>query len=276
MGCRLDYARNWANRGYLELKTQGNENNWFITLTYNDENLPITKEGTNGTLVKKDLETFIKNLRQDERRQGRTDIKYMACGEYGDKNERPHYHLIMFNLKLDIEDLFEARIINKEFYYRSKTIEKHWTKGISNVTQATWNNISYVARYITKKLNGAESEKYYEEKGQIKEFFRVSKGIGKMYYQQNRDKIYKNDEIYIRNKKGVTVTKPPKYFDDLFKKEDEERLKKIKNKRKRLQDSQIRITKENTKIGSIDQLKREEETKAYQLLGLPSRQCDTL
>lgn len=38
IGCRLDYSRRWAVRCCLE--AQQYDHNFFITLTYNDENLP--------------------------------------------------------------------------------------------------------------------------------------------------------------------------------------------------------------------------------------------
>lgn len=39
IGCRIDYSRDWANRGYLESKKSPNSN-YFVTLTYDDEHLP--------------------------------------------------------------------------------------------------------------------------------------------------------------------------------------------------------------------------------------------
>ena len=39
IGCRLDYSRNWANRAYLE--SLNYKYNYFITFTYNDENIPV-------------------------------------------------------------------------------------------------------------------------------------------------------------------------------------------------------------------------------------------
>lgn len=62
IGCKLDYAREWANRGYLESKSY--EQNYFVTITYDPVYLPYkdeittssgityTDDGTwNGTLV---------------------------------------------------------------------------------------------------------------------------------------------------------------------------------------------------------------------------------
>lgn len=77
-----------------------------------------------------------------------------------------------------------------------------------------------------EKINGEGSEELYARNGMIKEFLRCSKGIGKDYYLENRDKIYANDEIIIKNKKGTHKVKPPKYFDKLYKKDNEKAYKR--------------------------------------------------
>lgn len=224
IGCRLDYSRQWANRGYLE--SLRNNNNYFVTLTYDDEHMKILDEITtsenityvnggdwNGCLEPEELTKFIKRFRKGiNNKYGIEKIKYMACGEYGGKTQRPHYHLILFNCPLPTETFYNSRIQNKNIYWQNKVIEKYWDKGISNITEASWNTIAYVARYITKKINGKYSEDHYAQNGQIKEFFRVSKGVGREYYEANKDKIYSTDEIIVKNKNGHNRTKPPKYF----------------------------------------------------------------
>ena len=64
--------------------------NTFLTLTYNDENLP-----KDGSLSKEEVQKYLKRLR--ERLDGR-EIKFYAAGEYGEDNGRPHYHLILMNV----------------------------------------------------------------------------------------------------------------------------------------------------------------------------------
>ena len=81
IGCRLDYSRQWANRCYLE--SLGSKNVYFITLTYDDEHLPVGKFGNN-TLVPDDLKKFLKDLRRYYSYHYKLDnIRYFACGEYG-------------------------------------------------------------------------------------------------------------------------------------------------------------------------------------------------
>lgn len=276
IGCRLDYSREWANRGYLEAKCW--DQNWFVTLTYDEDHITVLEETQddqgitywnegdwNGTLVPKDLTQFMKNLRQIMKREHYQDnIRFMACGEYGSKGERPHYHIILFNCNLPMESFYEPRIINHEVYYQNKIIERSWgNKGISNISEASWNNIAYTARYITKKINGNLSESLYAEKGQTKEFFRVSRmpGIGEIYYREHKDDIYKNDEIIIKNKQGTISSKPPKYFDKLYEKEEPEKFKKIKERRKKQLKTNNILQDQTHTYGRLEELYIQARTK---------------
>lgn len=276
IGCRLDYSREWANRGFLEAKLW--EQNWFCTVTYNEDYIDIPEfvedpsgitycnEGEwGGTLVPADLTAFIKSLRQIMKREYNQDgIRFMACGEYGSETERPHYHIIFFNLNLPVEDLYKPRLINKNIYYQSHIIERAWGgKGICNISEASWNNIAYTARYITKKINGKTAEEYYASKGQIKEFLRVSRmpGIGEGYYRKHWEEIYKNDEIIVKNMSGTVSSKPPKYFDKLLEREHPEIWEDVKARRKQQAKNGEKIKDTQTSISRYERLQIEERTK---------------
>ena len=89
-GCRQEYARQWAMRNIHEASLW--LNNIFITLTYNDQNLP-----EHNKLVKKDFQDFMKRLRKNKKANTKNPIRFFHCGEYGEKFGRPHYHAILFN-----------------------------------------------------------------------------------------------------------------------------------------------------------------------------------
>lgn len=56
-------------------------------------------------------------------------------------------------------------------------------------------------------------------------------GIGRKWFEDHKDEIYKKDEIIIRKYKGGTMkVKPPKYYDKLYDIENHENLEKIKEK----------------------------------------------
>lgn len=289
IGCRLEYSRQWATRGYLE--SLDYEKNWFCTITYDDEHMTTNEEletsdgitywnegDWNGTLVPKELTQFIKNVRQimartkdkDGKPLQKEGIRFMACGEYGSERQRPHYHIIFLNLNLPNEDLYNPKLINHEFYYQSHIIERAWGKGICNICEASWNNIAYTARYITKKINGAESEDMYASKGQTKEFFRVSRmpGIGENYFRKHWQEIYKNDEIIIKNKAGVIATQPPKYFDRLLEEISPETLEKVKIKRRRRAKQNGKVKNLETSLFELQQLEIEERLQDEKTLKL--------
>ena len=284
IGCRLDYSRDWANRGYLELLTSKNDC-WFITLTYDDNHIFIPNEITTsqdvtyteleelewkGALVPNDFTQFMKSLRQKLKREFNfTGCRFIGCGEYGARTEgrRPHYHIILFNCPLPLDSFYKPRISwGKDIYYQNKIIEEVWDKGISNICIANWNNIAYTARYVTEKVNGKESEDFYAALGEIKEFLRSSRqpGIGREYYELHKHEIYSQDQILIRNKKGAFYVKPPKYFDRLYEKEFPELWEEVKKKRKKDMITSNNLKSFMTSLNQWEQLQVERRVKEDQ------------
>lgn len=108
----------WCTRLRHELDVSSSA--FFLTLTYNDENLPA-----DGELNKRDLQLFIKRLRKDN-----PGIRYFAVGEYGTDYERPHYHAVIFNLE------------NLEL------VTKHWNMGFVKGSRANAGRIRYMVSYM--------------------------------------------------------------------------------------------------------------------------------
>ena len=139
------------------VEAEYHDDNIFLTLTYDNDNLPAPLENSPiNPLVKRDLQLFIKRLRKrfpDQR------IRYFACGEYGGASMRPHYHLILFGLKLD--DLKLLYKNDDQFrYYTSDSIHSCWNYGYHIITSVNWETCAYVARYIVKKQYGAGASLY--------------------------------------------------------------------------------------------------------------------
>ena len=146
--CRMDYAKQWANRMVLE--SQDWPKNLFFTATYNNENLPFDSVSGQPTLNKRDIQLFMKRLRKafEPRR-----IRFYFAGEYGSRTHRPHYHAILFNLGL--EDFPDRRVHSynelKQPLYYSPKLEKLWGHGFILMSDVTWKTCNYVARYVDKK-----------------------------------------------------------------------------------------------------------------------------
>lgn len=179
IGCRLERSRQWANRCMLEL--QYHESSYFVTLTYDDEHVPVTYYAEDDlgtarggfTLRSRDLQLFMKRLRKAHPNDR---IRFFACGEYGSTTYRPHYHAIIFGLTLD--DLrFYKRSPQNYDYFISDSLAKCWGLGYAVVGAVTWETCAYTARYIMKKALGDEAE-VYEHFNIEPEFVRMSRKPG--------------------------------------------------------------------------------------------------
>lgn len=236
--CRIAQARNNAAQCYAEFKTSNKNECWFLTLTYNDEHLPLhtTIDTTTGelfegiSLSKKDAQNFIKLLRYYYPDR---NIRYMISGEYGEETKRPHMHAIIFNLPLDDLKPWGANEAGQK-YFRSKRVEEIWGKGQVIIGAVTFDSMNYTARYVEKKILGKDAKWYYQSQGKIPEFCLKSKKppLGYEYYQKNKDRIYETDEFNIATDKAMKTFKPPKSFDRMYEKENPEAMEKIKIKRK--------------------------------------------
>lgn len=228
IGCRLERSRRWAVR--IMHEAQLHQDNTFITLTYNDEELNKNK---NKTLIKKDHQNFIKKLRSDYRNK---KIRYFHCGEYGDKHKRPHYHSIIFGLEFEDKKLWKT--VNGNKLYTSEKLEKLWGKGFTIIGAVTFESAAYVARYITKKVTGDLADEHYgfvdKTTGEVvqlrePEYVTMSRrpGIGRDWYDKFKSDCYPKDFITIRGVKQSV----PRYYDSILEKEDKKQLDKVKAKR---------------------------------------------
>ena len=118
--------------------------------------------------------------------------------------------------------------------YTSKELEDIWGMGRVAVGNVTWESCAYTARYVTKKITGKISEEVYKILGVEPEFVRMSRkpGIGRQYYDENWEKIYLTDELWLQTKNGVKKAKPSRYYDKLFDIDNHEELEAIKERRK--------------------------------------------
>lgn len=278
IGCRANERKNWAIR--IEKEAKQYKNNYFITLTYNDQNLIIPEYSINkrtgekyenkdnwrewtGTLNKKDMSQFIKSLRTYfEREYNWQGMKFYGCGEYGEKSERPHYHIILLNCPEIQLDPIGKNKKTKDCYYTNERIEHIWGKGFITIGKVTWESISYTVGYVSKKLFGNIKEEYYALKGQEPIFANMSRrpGIGRQYFEDNKNKIYDFDEIL--NSKGQPV-QIPRYFDklmDIGNEEDYEYIKAIKRIRNEKAKNEQTKKMSQTTLTIKEQMAIEEKT----------------
>ncbi len=165
MPCRVHQQRKKLTR--LLLEAMAHDCATFITLTYNDYHLPRKdiNDWVLPVLYPRDLTLFLKRLRT---RRGK--FRYFACGEYGTKTWRPHYHAILFGIpqtELEHEDL----------------LLKTWGMGHVSHAEGTVDRYKYVAHYTIKKMTQETDRKL---DGRPPEFMRCSRRPGLGYMAARR------------------------------------------------------------------------------------------
>lgn len=229
-GCRLEKSRQWAVRCTHESSLH--DCNSFITLTYDSANIPPY-----GSLVLSDFQKFLKRLRKALGKNGKK-IRFFHCGEYGDREGRPHYHAIIFGY--DFPDRTHWRTTDRgDKLYRSKLLESLWTAGASEIGSVTFESAAYVARYNMKKVNGPMADTHYSRvdlaTGEIvkiqPEYCTMSRrpGIGDGWFKKFHTDAYPSDTLTLNGKK----MRPPRFYDNRFEILDADRMDKIKAKRSR-------------------------------------------
>jgi len=227
IGCRLDKARSWAMR--LHLEGFDHKESCFLTLTYDEENVPYGE-----TLVTEDLRRFIKRLRNHF---SPARIRYYAVGEYGDDKGRPHYHAILFGA--DFHDRVVWRDRGDYSIDTSRRLTSIWKHGLATVQSNSIEAAAYVSRYAVKKITGDKAKQHYEaldpETGEIlqrlPEFARMSRnpGIGSKWLEKYHGDLYPKG--YVTDGKANKYS-PPEYFNKLFKKWYPEAFEKLRDERR--------------------------------------------
>lgn len=191
--------------------------NSFLTLTYDDANLPAT-----GSLNYRDYQLFMKRL---IKHAGPNRVRFYMCGEYGDETFRPHYHACIFGYGFPDKKLLKTTGAGSRIY-TSEILARLWPHGLSSIGDVTFDSAAYVARYCMKKITGQQAKSYYERIDQTTgeiidlkpEFNKMSlkPGIGALWYNKYKRDIYPHDYAVINGKE----VKPPKYYDKLFEREN--------------------------------------------------------
>ena len=203
--CKKRRVNSWVFRLLEEDKIS--LSSYFITLTYDGNNVPITPNKFM-TLKKRDYQLFMKRLRKLQK----TKIKYYAVGEYGTDNWRPHYHAIIFNVE-DIEH------INTAWQKDGKSM------GRIDIGQVSSSSIAYTAKYIDKERRIP----LHARDDRTPEFSLMSKGLGKDYLTPQIKKYHRNDltRMYVTLPGNHRTAMPKYYRDRIFSDSDKARQRRI-------------------------------------------------
>ncbi|AXH74001.1 MAG: replication initiator protein [Microviridae sp.] len=256
IGCRLEKSREWAMRCMHE--AQMHERNCFVSLTYNDFNLP-----EDGSLRYKDFQDFMRKLRYEFGK-----VRFYMCGEYGDDNGRPHFHALLFGVDFDDKVYFKKSPAGFPLY-RSRKLEVLWPYGYSSIGSLTFESAGYVARYVMKKVTGDAAEAHYrvvnEDTGEVKErkpefgHMSLKPGIGAAWLDKFSSDVYPGGRVVVRGAEGMS----PRYYDLRWKKSHPDVMEQLAFERDRaarlryLDNTDERLAvKEKVRLAGIQMLKR--------------------
>jgi len=194
--CTKKYQRDWIFRLKQEAKISINQS--FLTLTYRPESLtPENNYKDRLVLEKKHLQTFLKSVKRKQTRflnklqtfESLTwpRIKYYACGEYGGKYMRPHYHAIIFNL----HPVIASQLKSVSYEYKHTDT---WKYGNIDLEPLGDNAIIYATKYLGKE---------HKPDGILKKhnpFNLMSPNIGSSYLRPWTHKYH-----HAKNNKGYTL-----------------------------------------------------------------------
>lgn len=214
IGCRIDYAQQWASRCVMEM--QYHKDNYFVTCTYDDDHLPLSWSAdpetgeaiATATCRIRDCQLFFKRLR----RAG-FNFRYFGCMDYGSQTFRPHYHFLFFGLPLpDLQPYLGPGGSLSYKYYVSPMLESIWSNGNVIIGEANRSTALYTARYICAKRKGKDAQLYYDYNIEPpRSLMSLKPAIGHQWFVDHPDCLdYKY--INLSGPDGGISVVPPRYF----------------------------------------------------------------
>jgi len=219
--CAARRISGWSFR--LMQQDKQSISSYFLTLTYEPERCPITKSGYMD-LRKRDLQLFFKRLRKAHESLSSSSlpshpIKYYACGEYGGKSWRPHYHILLFNAELELmigkrhADMIKRGTIELDGKWPFKVAQ--WDNGHVTFGELNPASVGYTMKYISKP----KRIPLHRNDDREREFALMSKGIGKDYLSTEIIAYHKADllnRMVLTTEKGVKLSMPRYYKDKMY------------------------------------------------------------
>ena len=220
--CRRARAEQIAIRAMFEMKGYDFlQDHAFVTLTVSDDRMHEVFPGSR--LQHRPFQLFMKRLRK----RG-IDVRYLMCGEYGERTHRPHYHCILFGW-FPSDSYFD----DLGCYHGSRLLEEVWPYGHVTVERVNANRVFYVAGYTLKA--GSDDECW-------RPYVRWSRrpGLGSKYIDEYAWNVLvkKDVEWYHHNKLDSwyyrtfigrkEVRFSSRYLDDRLRLQDSEKFDTIK------------------------------------------------
>lgn len=236
--CLKRRVSNWSFRLLQEDKVS--DSSYFLTLTYGSEfcPVPVTKNGFMD-LSKHHLQLFFKRLRKAHGSDGDIgkSLKYYAVGEYGGKRQRPHYHIILFNARLELligakyADAVKSGILEldgkRQFeceYWSDAKLDAY--RGGITIGKVSGASVGYTMKYVSKP----SKVPMHRNDDRTPEFSLMSKGLGESYLTGAMVTWHKNamaERQYCVLEDGKKVSMPRYYKNKILSLQEKECLRAI-------------------------------------------------
>lgn len=134
-------------------------------------------------------------------------LKYYACGEYGSRGGRPHYHAIIFNCP-------DERLFAQAWKVGTDPI------GSVVVGQVSGDSVAYTMKYIDKPGKVPA----HQRDDRVPEFALMSKGLGASYVNPATIAYHQADlgRLYVSKPGGFKIAMPKYYREKIY---DDKQLK---------------------------------------------------
>lgn len=233
--------------------------NCFLTLTYDEKNLP-----DDYSVNVREWQLFMKRLRESVPQK----LRFFACGEYGSEEGQhplqPHYHALIFNYRPTDLKLHSKK--NNIPLYTSEKLSKLWPYGFSTVGNVTYKTAAYCARYTMKKIGGDQAADHYSRVHpvtgrlvQVKPEFATqsrAEGLGGKWLEEFKADYFPSDFIVVDGKKHPV----PDFYTRRLNESEALKLKRARKRdaHKRKEDNTHKrlLIREQVKIAQISTLKR--------------------
>lgn len=159
----------------------------FLTLTYSPDKMPLVQKSTTPTLLRTDLQKWLKRFRK---KVEPTKVRYFAAGEYGDQTQRPHYHLIMFGWPACAHGRTRKHV--KVCCEACEVVRQTWGQGHIMNAEFNRHTVQYTCGYVIKKMTNPDD---FRLGGREPEFATMSlrPGIGAYAMDEMASQVMKYD-----------------------------------------------------------------------------------
>lgn len=174
--CRMKYRKQMALRIYMEKCIEKPFKSYFLTLTYNDQNIPLSAERQ--CFDRRHITRFLDSLRHRLSRYG-LSLRYFGTCEYGEEGYRPHYHFITFLYQAkSAQTGFDVRSFRDRHFFNREIVGPLWRYGFTYDGTVTGPSIMYCTAYALKDDEALERDWRGFEEGRPFRVFSLKPGLG--------------------------------------------------------------------------------------------------